>query len=82
MKELVDYQCYMVKAGKFAPDLTFDLDRAKTIMRFKTESLIFFFACDGSYFRRLGFEPYVLEFMDKKGYMITIEMHSNSRATL
>ena len=51
-------------------------------MRFKTESLIFFFAFDDYYFKRLGFKPYVLDLMDKKVYMITSEMESTSRATL
>ena len=57
MKELEEYQCNIVKAGKLAPDLTFDLNSVTRRMRFKTESLIFFFAFDDYYFRRLGFKP-------------------------
>ena len=50
-------------------------------MRFKTESLIFFFAFEDYYFKRLGFEPYVLDLMDKVS-MISSGMESSSRATL
>ena len=64
VKELAEYQCNMLKDGKFASDLTFDLDRVTIRMRFKTESLIFFFAFDDYYFKRLGFEPYVLHLMN------------------
>ena len=57
VKELVEFECNIVKAERFAPDLTFDLDRVTRRMRFKTESVIFFFAVDDYYFRRLGFKP-------------------------
>ena len=79
---IVEYHSNIVKVGKFAPDLTFDLDRVTTRMRFKTESLIFFFAFDDYNFRRLAFKPCILDLMHKKVYMITSEMESTSRATL